>query len=425
MQSKQSKPKQHLVAGAIGNVLEWYDFAVYGFLAPIMGPLFFPSDNTMVALIKTYGIFAAGYLMRPIGGILFGHIGDRIGRKQALQWSIALMAIPTVVVGLLPTHDQIGVWAAALLVAMRILQGISVGGELIGSMAYLVETAPVHRRGLAGSWSVFGGVAGILLGSATVAALESIVGEAAMATWGWRLPFIAGILIFGIGGWLRRTLEETEEFEIADATPQDSPFKIVMRHHLGTVLHASASLFLFGTSFYVLFVWMPTYLADVVKPGIPHAMEVNTIAMAVLLALIPVGGWLSDRVGRKMVLVPSIILLGLISYPAFIVLDMGVESIDLLVMLGFAVLVGFLQGPIPVTMVDTFPTRIRFTGVAVSYNLTLAIFGGTAPMICTWLISVTGDLASPAIYLAVLAAISAVAMITLKPAAQPGPKPVT
>lgn len=409
------KKKQQLVAGSIGNVLEWYDFAVYGFLAPFMGPLFFPDDNTVVALIKTYGIFAAGYFMRPIGGILFGHIGDRIGRKQALQWSISMMAIPTVIVGLLPTHEQIGVWAAVLLVGLRMIQGVSVGGELIGSMAYLVETARPDRRGFAGSWSVFGGVAGILLGSAVVAVLELSLDEGAMASWGWRVPFISGLIIFFIGSWMRRTMEESEEFQAAATEGSENPFKVVMRDHLSRVLHASATIFLYGTSFYMLFVWMPTYLSDIVKPGIPHALEVNSIAMVLLLITIPVAGWVSDKVGRKNVLMPSILLLGIVAYPAFLGLDMGNENIDLLIMLGFAVLVGFIQGPVPVTMVDTFPVGVRYTAIAMSYNLTLAFFGGTAPLVCTWLIELTGDLASPAIYLSVLATISAICLAVLKP----------
>ncbi len=202
---------RHALAGTVGNILEWYDFAVYGFLAPIIGPLFFPEDDTMAGLIKTYGIFAAGYLMRPVGGIVFGHVGDRMGRKKALQLSIAMMAIPTVLVGLLPVYAQIGPMAALLLIVLRLLQGISVGGELIGSMSYLVETAPPGRRGLNGSWSVCGGVAGILLGSLVATLLNNLLSPSAMNDWGWRVPFLSGVVIFAIGSWLRRSLVESPD----------------------------------------------------------------------------------------------------------------------------------------------------------------------------------------------------------------------
>ena len=211
--TKPAKESRHALAGTIGNVLEWYDFAVYGFLAPVISPLFFPEDDVISGLINTYGIFAAGYLMRPLGGVIFGHIGDRVGRKTALQLSIAMMAIPTVLVGLLPVYSQIGASAAILLILLRLLQGISVGGELIGSMSYLVETAPPHRRGLCGSWSVCGGIAGILLGSLMATVLTNSLSEAAMQSWGWRVPFLSGVVIFAVGSWLRRTLVESPDFE--------------------------------------------------------------------------------------------------------------------------------------------------------------------------------------------------------------------
>ena len=208
---------RHALAGTVGNVLQWYDFAVYGFLAPIMSPLFFPADNCLIGLIKTYGIFAAGYLIRPVGGIIFGYVGGRLGRKIALQWSIAMMAVPTVLVGLLPVHASIGSTAAVLLILLRLIQGISVGGELIGSMSYLVETAPANRRGLAGRGPVFGGVGGILLGSLVASTLASLLTEQAMSEWEWRVPFLMGIVIFAVGRWLRKTLVELADFENAES----------------------------------------------------------------------------------------------------------------------------------------------------------------------------------------------------------------
>lgn len=405
------------LAGSVGNVLEWYDFAVYGFLAPAMSPLFFPKEDALSGLINTYGIFAAGYLMRPIGGVLFGHIGDLMGRKKALQWSIAMMAIPTVLVGLLPVHSQAGAMAAVLLVLLRLIQGISVGGELIGSMSYLVETAPANRRGLCGSWSVCGAVVGILLGSLVVTVLKALLGAEAMDSWGWRLPFLGGVLIFLIGNWLRSSLEESPEFTAAKSTSdvKAHPLLEVIHQMPLRVLHMSASILLFATSFYTLFVWMPTYLTSIVKPPVEHALTINTIAMSLLLVMIPLGGHLADRFGQKPVMLWATAILGVVVYPIFLVMDHGVIWHALLSQLLFAVLMGMIQGPLPSFMVDCFPVKNRYTAIGVSYNITLALFGGTAPMVCTWFIKETGDHASPALYLASLALISFICMSLLKP----------
>jgi MHS family proline/betaine transporter-like MFS transporter len=415
--AKSNAGSRNALAGSIGNVLEWYDFAVYGFLAPIMSPLFFPADNGLTGLIKTYGIFAAGYLMRPIGGIIFGYVGDRLGRKTALQWSIAMMAIPTVLVGLLPVHASIGSTAAVLLILLRLIQGLSVGGELIGSMSYLVETAPKNRRGLAGSWSVCGAVSGILLGSLVASALGSLLSEEAMNQWGWRVPFLMGIVIFAVGRWLRRTLVESDEFKNADKEEPDAPLPIiaVLRDMPGRVLHLSTSILLFATSFYLLFVWMPTYLSTIVTPPVEHAMAVNTAAMVLLLIMIPLGGRLSDSIGRKPVMLTATALMGLLVYPAFLILDQGIMLYVLAIQLLFAVLMGLIQGPLPAFMVECFPVKVRYTAIGLSYNITLAIFGGTAPLVSTWLIQATGNLTSPAIYLVALAIISSTSMYFLKP----------
>ena len=414
-------PRRQAFAGGVGNVLEWYDFAVYGFLAPVMAPLFFPQEDTLSGLINTYGIFAAGYLMRPIGGIIFGHIGDRLGRKKALQLSIAMMAIPTVLVGLLPVHAQAGAAAAALLVLLRLVQGISVGGELIGSMSYLVETAPPRHRGLVGSWSVCGGVAGILLGSLVASVVTSLVGEAAMSDWGWRVPFLLSAVIFVLGSWLRRSLAESPEFEAAaeSGATEGNPLKEVLQQLPLRVLHLSTSILLFATSFYLLFVWMPTYLTDIVQPPVAHALMINTATMALLLLMIPLGGHLSDRFGRKPVMLWATAIMGVSIYPLFLVIDHGVMIQALMIQTGLAILIGMIQGPLPAFMVECFPVNNRYTAIGLSYNITLALFGGTAPMVATWLIKVTGNIASPALYLAVLAVISVVAMATLKPLERP------
>lgn len=223
--------KNHLlkntVGGIFGNILEWYDFAIFGFIAPIIGTLFFPEDDAMAGLIKTYGIFAAGYLMRPLGGVVFGFIGDKYGRKKALQLSIFMMAIPTVLLGCLPTHEQLGITATLLLILLRLLQGISVGGEWVGSVSFLVEIAPPGKKGLQGSWTLFGAIGGILLGSLVVTLMNNTLGNDAMLAWGWRIPFLAGILILIIGSWLRKGLVESPDF--LKERKKDSPAQSLLK----------------------------------------------------------------------------------------------------------------------------------------------------------------------------------------------------
>jgi len=410
-------PRRRILAGTVGNVLEWYDFAVYGFLVPIMGPLFFPDVDPLTALINTYGIFAAGYLMRPLGGVIFGRIGDLMGRKKALQLSIIMMAVPTVLVGMLPVYEQIGAFAAVLLVLLRLMQGISVGGELTGSMSYLVETAPANRRGLGGSWSVFGGVAGILLGSLVATLLNNTLDEEFMRTWGWRLPFLGGFIIFFVGRWLRRSLVESPEFSAAEerGETQGNPLREVLREMPLRILHVSTSIILFATSFYMLFVWMPTYLTDIVQPPVPHALLVNSLTMALLLMMIPFGGYLSDRFGGKRVMLSATALMGVSIYPLFLILDHGVMIDAIIIQTVFAMLLGLIQGPIPAYMVSCFPVNNRYTAIGISYNITLGIFGGTAPLVATWLIGTSGDIASPALYLAGLALVSIISMSFVKP----------
>ena len=314
----------HIVAGAFGNILEWYDFAVFGFLAPVIADQFFPAHDSLAGLIRVYGVFAAGYLMRPLGGMIFGHIGDRVGRKRALELSILMMALPTFLVGVLPTYAQIGTWAALLLILLRLIQGVSIGGELIGSISYIVEMAPPKKRGLHGSWTLFTATGGILVGSLLVTILRNTLGDEAMADWAWRVPFLLGIAIAGAGLWLRMGLPESDVFEArSDPGTKQSPVVEALREASGPIAHLCVLLCLFAAGFYILFVWMPTYYADILEPPVPHAYAINSLAMVALLAVIPVAGALSDRFGRRRVLLTGMVLTQSVYLPADVRLTKG------------------------------------------------------------------------------------------------------
>ncbi len=407
--------QRNTIAGVFGNILEWYDFAVFGFLAPVISVLFFPDEDPLAGLIMIYGIFATGYMMRPLGGIIFGHIGDRMGRKVALRLSIFLMAIPTVLVGFLPTHDDIGLTAAVLLVVLRLMQGLSVGGELIGSISFLVEIAPAKKRGLFGSWTLFGAVGGLLLGSAGVMLLTNILGHEAMLKWGWRIPFWSGIIILTVGAVLRRGMIESPEFLQAqkEQSHENSPLRQVLREMPGRVLQLAAIVTLATTSFYLIFVWMPTYLSKMVNPPIGHTLFINTVAMLLVLVIIPLSGRLSDRYGRREVMLLCSAAMGLLVYPLFLLIDQGTFAAALCAQLIFAVISGGIQGPMPALMVEMFPTHLRSSAIGLGYNLSVALLGGTAPMICTWMVRETGSITSPALYILFFAIISSIALYML------------
>jgi MHS family proline/betaine transporter-like MFS transporter len=408
--------KRSVVAGAIGNMLEWYDFAVFGFFAAAIGGAFFPTDDRLAGLLNTFAVFAVGYLARPLGGVLFGYLGDRIGRRRALRISIVAMAVPTSLMAVLPTHAEIGVWAAVLLSLLRLAQGFSVGGEFIGSICYLVEIAPKGRRGFYGSFAVFSTVGGMLLGSAVAAALNASLGAEAIADWGWRLPFLGGVVLGLVGWYLRRRLHETPEFEAIEAAGRTVPHPELraLRQMPLEIFQSFAMVLLLGVGIYTLFIWLPTYLTHIVTPAVPHALVVNTAAMVLMIALMPAAGALSDRLGYKPVLVAAMLATAVLVLPLFVWVDGASFTAMVAAMIVFAVLSGFLQGATPVALAAQFPVEIRFSAMAVGYNVSMAIFGGTAPYVATWLIGETGRLASPAWYLAAIAVISAVATLSLK-----------
>ncbi|WP_298865185.1 MFS transporter [uncultured Gimesia sp.] len=403
-----------LAAGFVGNILEWYDFAVYGFFAPTIGKLFFPSDNPTTSLIAAFGAFAAGFLMRPVGAVLFGHIGDRMGRKKALTLSVMLMAIPTLLVGLLPTHAEIGIAAAVLMVLLRMVQGISVGGEYTSSFVFLVEHAPPERRAFFGSWSMMGATCGILLGSAVGALINTFTTDEQLLAWGWRLPFISGILVAFVGYFIRHGIPEQPISKEATDPEAMSPLKDAFTNHRKEMLQSAGLNMMNAVTFYTVFIYLPTWLVDEVGETTAEALDINTISMAALTVFVPIAAILADKFGRKPFLLIgsagvallSPTLLGLMHHHNFAMILTGQIS--------FSLLVACFAGAIPATITELFRRGVRVSAASVSYNLPFAIFGGTAPMVAAWLLKETGDPLSIAWYLSGIATISFFITLTIK-----------
>jgi len=406
------------IAGAIGNVLEWYDFAIYGFLAPIIAKQFFPTDDQTVSLIATFGVFAAGFMMRPIGGIVMGHIADKFGRKLALTLSVGLMAIPTTLIAFLPTYAMIGVGAPLILTLFRLCQGLSVGGEYTSSATFLVENAPPNRRGLAGSWSVTGAVLGLLLGSGVAAVMSNLLSDSAMTAWGWRVPFLLGIVLGLAGVYLRRNVEETlgapEVDDLEGNIERQVPLVDAVRNHGWDMVKVVGVCVLSAVSFYGGFVYLVTYLVEYNSVSQRLALNLNTISLLVLVVLLPLSAYVSDLVGRKTMLLTGTVLMGVGAYPVFWLLHHDSFVLILAGEMAMVVMIAIFGGCLPTTMCELFPGRIRVTAVSVSYNLPYAIFGGTAPMVVTWLIGASHDDLAPAFYIMAAAAITLVAVLTLR-----------
>jgi len=401
--------RRGVIAGFVGNVLEWYDFALFGFFAQQIGTHFFPAGDPTASLLAAYGTFAAGFLMRPVGGALFGWVGDRFGRKQALIWSVLAMAIPSFCIGVLPSTVTIGLAAPILLLVFRLLQGIAVGGEYMASSVFLVEGAPAGRRGWMGSWGPLGAFAGTLLGSAAGAIVNASMSPEAVMDYGWRIPFILGIAV-GLGGLaIRRHYVE----RVPHQAPSKSPLAEAFRSHWRTMLHLVTLTAALSVGFYTTFVYAATWLSQVVGVPARTALMVNTFAMAIALLIIPAAGVASDQVGRRTVLAVAAGALALLAYPLMALMARGQIAGIIAGEIGLAALVAVLSGAMPATMAELAPWRVRCTVLSVAYNLGMALLGGTTPLVAAWLVVRTGVQLAPAWYLAAAAALTFIGSLLL------------
>ena len=397
-----AQTRRVIVAGIIGNVLEWYDFAVYGFFATAIGQEFFPHQDRVAQLLSAFGVFALGYLMRPLGGAVIGHIGDRFGRRAALTFSVVAMAIPTFLIGLLPGYRTLSLLAPFALTLLRMVQGLSVGGEYTSSMVFLVEQAPDGRRGLMGALTACGAIAGILLGSAVGAAFAANLSAAALQAWGWRIPFLFGLVV-GIGGYvLRRQMVET----IATERRERAPIAETLQDHWRTVLRFAGLSVFNAVGFYVSFVFLVSWLqtADHIAPA--RALEINSFSMAILLVVVVASGLLADRFGRKSLLLLATVLGFIGALPLFWLLNHPSAWLAQLGQLGLVLIVGLYGGTQPALLVEAAPLRVRCTAVSLGYNISFGVIGGLTPLVASWLVARTGDEIAPGFLMMVAAAVT-------------------
>lgn len=396
-----------IAAGAIGNVLEWYDFALYGYFATTIGRTFFPHQDPVAQLLSAFGIFAVGFVIRPLGAVLIGHIGDHFGRSSALTVSVAAMAIPTFLMGVLPGYDTLGLMAPILLTALRVIQGLSVGGECTTSLIFMVEHAPANARGVLGAASVASATCGMMLGSAIGALLSFLLPDADMQAWGWRIPFLFGLLVGGLGFFLRRAIPDPAPTR----THRRPPLVEAMQDHKLLMLRLMCLVALNCIGFFVVYVYIVAWLQ---RNGVSlaHALALNTISMAAQMVSTVTMGWLSDRVGRRPMFLFACAAAVVVAMPLFWLMQHDNPALILAGQFGFVLLLGMVWGVLPAVLVESTPPGVRCTVVALGFNVTMGVIGGLTPLVATWLVARTHQDLSPSWLVIGAAAISFLTMLS-------------
>lgn len=389
-------------ASAVGNAVEWFDYGIYAYGTAFIARALFPADSANAIIFTLLG-FAVSFLMRPLGGLIWGPLGDRIGRKAVLSMTIILMAAATFCVGLLPTYEQIGIWAPALLFLLRIIQGFSTGGEYGGAATFMAEYAPDNRRGFFGSFLEFGTLAGFNAGALLMLGLISITTDDQMQAWGWRIPFLVAGPLGLVGLYLRSKMEDTPVFREL-AAHEEAPntdrqtLKELFSRHMPALLKLSGLVIALNVVNYTLLAYTPTYLQQVISLSDEHALIVPIIGQLIMMLLLPFMGTVSDRVGRKPVWLFSMAGLVVLAIPMYQLMGTGFTG----AMIAFAIL-GLLYTPqlatISATFPAMFPTQVRYAGLALGYNVATSLFGGTAGLVNQQLIESTGNAMWPAYYM--------------------------
>lgn len=395
-----------IIAAGLGNAIEWFDFSVYGFLAVIIGKTFFASAPQSVQLIASLATFSIPFLFRPLGGAIFGYLGDKYGRKNILSFTIILMSASTFFIGLIPSYATIGILAPVLLLLSKIVQGLSVGGEYAGAVVFVSEYSPDRKRGFMASWLDFGSIAGFLVGAMTVSLISLAIGSDAMASWGWRIPFFISLPLGVVGLYLRKSLDESptyeaqsdKEMELDETTPTGS----VIRDNLNAIIISCLLVIATNSTYYMLLTYMPNYLSVNLGYSYDHGVLIIIVVMAFMLLMQPLVGFLSDKIGRKPFLFFGSVALLILAIPAFYMI---MHHNVMLIALGIAILaiilccfIGVMASILPAL----FPTDVRFRTLAICFNIAVLIAGLTPP-ITAWLVEVSHSLYMPAYYLMVVA----------------------
>ncbi|MFH8937494.1 glycine betaine/L-proline transporter ProP [Streptomyces griseosporeus] len=404
-------------AAALGNAMEWFDFGVYSYIAVTLGKVFFPSGNPTAQLLSTFGAFAAAFLVRPLGGMVFGPLGDRVGRQKVLALTMIMMAAGTFAIGLIPSYGAIGVGAPLLLLAARLVQGFSTGGEYAGASTFIAEYAPDKRRGFLGSWLEFGTLAGYIGGAGLVTLMTALLSDDALLSWGWRVPFLIAGPMGIIGLYLRMRLEETPAFaaevekaEAAQAARRKVPLREMVAGQWKALLLCVGLVLVFNVTDYMLLSYMPSYLTSELKYDETHGLLVVLGVMALMMIVQPFAGALTDRVGRRPVIAAGCAGFLVLSVPALLLIREGSLAAVALGMGALGLLLVCFTAAMPSALPALFPTRVRYGSLSIGFNVSVSLFGGTTPLVVTALIGATGNMMMPAYYMMAAAVIGGVAV---------------
>lgn len=399
------KSHRHILACIIGNILEWYEFSLFAYLSPVLSILFFPSSNRIVSLLSTLLVFAAGFLIRPLGAIFLGHLGDNIGRAKTLKITILLLSLSSILTGFIPDYNQIGIFAPILLILCRLLQGFCIGGEFAGSMIYLSEKATSQTRGFISSMTNNGSNIGVLLAVLCCSLLSSYLSDQNLASYGWRLLFIFGGSLGVLGLWLRKDLAESEIFIALKAQIKEpyTPFHYVVKHQRTAILQVFLLLFISACGSYTLMGYISTYLHEFLSVPLEKAYQIQTLFIVFTLPLVPFFAHISDKIGRKTVMFFALGGYLICTLPVFSLL----QSIQAWwVLLPLIILYSAEQAVTPALIVEIFPGKGRYTGISIAYNAVMALVGGLSPAINTYLIHYWNNTLIIAYYLLICTLVS-------------------
>ncbi|WP_169747999.1 MFS transporter [Pseudonocardia acaciae] len=414
-EARTTRANHAVVAAAIGNVVEWFDFALYSYLATTIGKVFFPRESSTAQLLSTFAVLAASFVFRPLGGIVLGSLGDRIGRRAVLSTTILLMTGSTFCVGLIPSYSSIGIGAPLLLVLLRMVQGFSTGGEYGSAATFIAEYAPARRRGMLSSLLEVGSLCAFGAGAAAATLITLLVEPHQLVDWAWRLPFFVAAPLGIVAVYLRLRLDDTPVFKQAQESGATSgtPLRDAVRRDWRAMLDLVGIVILYNGAFYTILTYLPTYLSNRLGISESTALSLSALGMLGMAVVVPFLGALSDRIGRKPVMIASCALFITSSYLAFRLLE---RATPLSIAGGIVLLalpLAALQGIVAATLPALFPTQVRCGAFSLGYNVSTALFGGTAPLVMQFLITTTGSNSVPAYYLMAAAAIALVPILRI------------